>query len=294
MSHKSKDQAKEVLPKNINDGIGTSIVIYAGWLITAIVVVAFVCLSWNKDIWKLALNEIGDSFAGFASCLAFMWLVITVLLQKTELRLQREEVSGLRGATENQANSLEITAMTQARTYLAERQRHFGQRIIEINKESSDQAVEFLRKYAKHPYPEEFHRKQNLAIKYIISAFLKKDVMVRDIKDLKLECIKDDFCWKSAELFEDQIYHMQEVWKIIKPLREYAVKSKTQSEQTAWEASHQLEWYERYYPLMAHVNSLIREKISMGGIAPDFTTQMIRAYVETEKDKEAPDDTWLL
>ncbi|MEO1138941.1 MAG: putative phage abortive infection protein [Pseudomonadota bacterium] len=37
-------------------------------------------------------NEKGDTFAGLAGSLAFLWIIITVLLQGKELSLQREEI----------------------------------------------------------------------------------------------------------------------------------------------------------------------------------------------------------
>lgn len=37
-------------------------------------------------------NEIGDTLAGFAGSLAFVWLIVTVWIQSKELRAQREEL----------------------------------------------------------------------------------------------------------------------------------------------------------------------------------------------------------
>ena len=46
--------------------------------------------------WELFLNsrpnEIGDTLAGFAGALAFVWIIVTVLLQGQELAAQREEL----------------------------------------------------------------------------------------------------------------------------------------------------------------------------------------------------------
>ncbi|WP_209382097.1 hypothetical protein [Pararoseomonas baculiformis] len=44
------------------------------------------------EIENLKLNEIGDAVAGFASILAFMWIVIAVYLQTHELRQQRHAI----------------------------------------------------------------------------------------------------------------------------------------------------------------------------------------------------------
>lgn len=88
----------------------------AGYGLTALIVVAFAAASVWKPIWQLQLNEIGDAVAGFASCLAFLWVVITIQLQIRELRFQRisldaateanrqqvEELAGTREATSSQ------------------------------------------------------------------------------------------------------------------------------------------------------------------------------------------------
>jgi hypothetical protein len=38
-------------------------------------------------------NEIGDTFAGIAGALAFLWIIVTVMLQSSELSEQRKEIS---------------------------------------------------------------------------------------------------------------------------------------------------------------------------------------------------------
>lgn len=46
---------------------------------------------WQK-FWRSPPNEFGDALAGIFAPLAFLWLVVTVLLQSRELALQREEL----------------------------------------------------------------------------------------------------------------------------------------------------------------------------------------------------------
>ncbi|SPJ30419.1 hypothetical protein TRM7615_03952 [Falsiruegeria mediterranea M17] len=42
--------------------------------------------------WYAPANEVGDTLAGLAGALAFLWLVLTVFLQGKELRAQRQEL----------------------------------------------------------------------------------------------------------------------------------------------------------------------------------------------------------
>ncbi|UWQ04116.1 hypothetical protein [Aliiroseovarius crassostreae] len=52
-------------------------------------------------------NEVGDTLAGFAGALAFVWLIATVVLQGQELREQRQEFEKMTDAQREQAKVLE-------------------------------------------------------------------------------------------------------------------------------------------------------------------------------------------
>ncbi|KII12886.1 hypothetical protein [Phaeobacter sp. S60] len=52
-----------------------------------------------------APNEVGDTLAGFAGALAFVWLIATVWLQGQELAAQREELREQREATQDMARA---------------------------------------------------------------------------------------------------------------------------------------------------------------------------------------------
>lgn len=56
---------------------------------------------------NLTLNELGDLLAGMFAPLAFLWMVITILMQGKELRLQREELSMQRQELANSSAQLE-------------------------------------------------------------------------------------------------------------------------------------------------------------------------------------------
>ena len=61
--------------------------------------------------WELLLsapfNEIGDTLAGFAGALAFIWLIVTVLIQGLELAAQREELRATRLEAAKTAKALD-------------------------------------------------------------------------------------------------------------------------------------------------------------------------------------------
>ncbi|WP_025051557.1 hypothetical protein [Sulfitobacter noctilucae] len=58
--------------------------------------------NWDVLRFDSKPNEIGDLLAGFAGALAFIWIVVTVLLQAAELREQREQFEKMADAQEEQ------------------------------------------------------------------------------------------------------------------------------------------------------------------------------------------------
>ena len=84
-----------------------------GYALTLLIAGGFIWLAFSKVCipagehaqfcqtrWQLLMkapfNEVGDSLAGFAGALAFVWLIVTVLIQGRELAAQREELEATR------------------------------------------------------------------------------------------------------------------------------------------------------------------------------------------------------
>lgn len=66
---------------------------------------AFECREKIEWLLDSPPNEIGDTIAGFAGALAFVWIVITVWLQSQELSDQRKEIREQRIATQEMAKT---------------------------------------------------------------------------------------------------------------------------------------------------------------------------------------------
>lgn len=80
-------------------------------------------------------NELGDTLAGFAGALAFIWIVVTVAMQSLELKAQREELaltreemSGQRIATQEMARAM----AAQASIFEDEKQHRLEDRTAEL------------------------------------------------------------------------------------------------------------------------------------------------------------------
>lgn len=57
-------------------------------------------------LWSASPNELGDTLAGFAGTLAFLWIIVTVMLQSKELVEQRKEFKKMASAQSEQVKLL--------------------------------------------------------------------------------------------------------------------------------------------------------------------------------------------
>lgn len=84
---------------------------------------------WELKIWTLIKsrpNEIGDTLAGIAGTLAFLWIIVTVQLQSRELKAQREELELAREEYRRMANAQNeqvAILQKQSEVYVGERER---------------------------------------------------------------------------------------------------------------------------------------------------------------------------
>jgi len=94
------------------------------------------CMSRWEALKASRPNEIGDALGGFAGALAFVWLIVTVWLQATELREQREEFEKMADAQQEQVKLL----VTQGEIFKDEQR----QRLEQYNSAVLDQKVRFI------------------------------------------------------------------------------------------------------------------------------------------------------
>ena len=95
--------------KWLSDLIKQKSLIFVGAELTLLyfLIFGFICFYYVDYPKSLTLNELGDLLAGMFAPLAFLWMVITILIQGKELRLQREELSMQRQELANSSAQLE-------------------------------------------------------------------------------------------------------------------------------------------------------------------------------------------
>ncbi|MFV0411086.1 MAG: hypothetical protein ACK5LJ_15720 [Paracoccus sp. (in: a-proteobacteria)] len=91
-------------------GIYASLVvaIFGAWLASLKDCKDSICVDKFSQFLTLPPNAIGDSLAGFAGALAFVWLIATVWLQGQELAEQRKELSRMADAQADQVRVLRL------------------------------------------------------------------------------------------------------------------------------------------------------------------------------------------
>lgn len=95
--------------KWLSDLIKKKSLIFVGAELTLLyfMIFGFIWFHYVDSPKNLTLNELGDLLAGMFAPLAFLWMVITILMQGNELKLQREELSMQREELANSSAQLE-------------------------------------------------------------------------------------------------------------------------------------------------------------------------------------------
>jgi hypothetical protein len=85
---------------------------YLGLAATAVYLLGVGSYFWNvpseKYLWRLDPNNFGDTLAGIAGPLAFIWLVLGFFIQSEQLKAQGASVDAQREALEMQRTELEL------------------------------------------------------------------------------------------------------------------------------------------------------------------------------------------
>lgn len=99
-------------------------------------------------------NEVGDTLAGFAGVLAFVWIIVTVWLQaqelseqRQELANQREEMEGQRKASEEMAKAMAV----QAEVFFDEKKRRDEEQARQELEELIQDVLSF---HCNHSFPQ--------------------------------------------------------------------------------------------------------------------------------------------
>jgi len=278
------------LNKQENSNISTNILLIVATLLTIFVVIAFIVLAYNKNLLSLGLNEIGDSFAGFAGFLAFLWLIVTVLLQSTELRLQRYEVSGLKSASEDQAKSLKASLQVQTLTFMRDRQKEITPSLIDKHNQIGKTMASFLNAYIKMKYADEFIKSPRQGVTWLLGYFLADNVSAKlPYNQVNHSTLKDKFDYDAYLDLDTILYAIDDSWALCKPLYRDAIEYGYTEDIESWLAQLDILWYRDYYEAMNHFHKELRLIIAKGGIASKLATHFINVRDSNEGNETEVD-----
>ena len=100
--------SKIMINKFLNWHKETKLILVIACYGTLALIIVFVGISIQKEIWVKDINEIGDSLSGMIGSLGFIWLIITVLLQNQDLNNQIKELKESKLALTSQAKSFRV------------------------------------------------------------------------------------------------------------------------------------------------------------------------------------------
>lgn len=260
----------------------SSVVLITLWVATFVTLLIFLVFGYFfvvRNVFEQELNAIGDSFAGPASLLAFVWLLTTVIIQNSEM-------ASLKGAAETQASSLEVSAKINLLTHLRAMQQDYEPRLQEINRSNISELEVFFRAYgfqdavglSEHP---------DAGIPWLIGYFLQNGAEFTEFKMgvLSIENVRPDFKYDVFVVLDGIKESMRQVAGALNIMREFSIQANTMYDQIAWESALRLDWYEKHCDLVENVRSRCVEVILKGGIAPDTVTLIMQMYSERPIEK---------
>ena len=267
------------------------LVLSAASVFTLVVVVGFVILFSVKGVSGLKLNEIGDALAGPSGMLAFVWLLVTVVLQ-------RHEITSLKKSAEVQASSLEISARISLMTHLRDLQERYATDLRGINEEAKGEFLTILKKLNFLNHPKEIARKPKHAAWWLTAYFIDEKCYPFNLEDSLLEVkshhLKKHFDYDAFLTVQSMLLRGDRIYKVLSRLRGFARESGTQNDQKIFEAVLELEWFQITYPMLINIHNEALKVIKKGGIANKLFTEFMQAY-DDEPIMEIPwSDDWLI
>lgn len=254
--------------------------------ITFFLILIFIGISIQKQIWTKDINEIGDSLAGMIGSLGFIWLIITVLIQNRELINQVKELRESKDALKAQSQSLESAELFTAFEYLDKKLPEFDQRLTEIKKIIDDEIRAFLSQYPSDRMPH-IHVNTKLDICEIWGYFIKKDSLEGIDLIYSEDDVKDEFDYIAYLKLETINRNMGYAIKFLDSLTDNAraeIKSILGKRIENYEASRDIDWYRHWHNILTGIEKPIRSKISKNSLAPSpIANFFIQQMVDREK-----------
>lgn len=236
-------------------------------------------LASSKGLLSKDINEIGDSVAGLSGVLAFLWLIVTVLLQNRDLNLQYNEIKDMRAASESQAQSLESSQIFQTLEYLEVKLEN----ISEYVRQRRNLIIEEL---------ENFSRQNRImyngntmldlvdAMDYFVVNSSDKDAL-----EFELSNIRNDFTYQSYLRIQAIYLNIEEVVVAYEALMINVpenIKPQVTKYINAHKKSLMVDWCDKMLPYTEKLRHALMRAVVKHGIGPEANRHFLKIFAEKD------------
>ncbi|MBU2977500.1 hypothetical protein [Alteromonas sp. C1M14] len=253
--------------------------------ISFVVVLIFIITANEKNIMSKNMNEIGDSLAGFAGVLAFLWIIVTALLQNRDLKLQYSEIKSMKKANESQARSLKSAEIFKVLEYVDHKIEKLTPYIEECRERINMEIESFVSNYDTGRHPNATFQPHK-DIMEIWGYFRKKDVKNELL--YPLDSVRDDFDYEAYLKLETIVRNMRYIHTAITAFTKNAdaeVKNEVIDTITSTEQMLMIDWYREWRPLLEHLESIVKQAIVQYEIGNVMARTVIEYSLKSEADK---------
>lgn len=240
----------------------------------------------------LKINEIGDALAGLSTTLAFIWIIVTVFLQKDELMIQRAELTEMVRNAKSQAESLHESLKCQVLETLRQRFKDKDETLNRLSSKLEEVAFDFVKDYGgiSDEVVDEFRNKACVSIGYSLGYFFKTTDNI-SAENFKSE-LRNDFEHKAFLYLESILRISDQAWRVSKSEFVLAEKYDLFEDCESWIASYDLLWITIDYKFMKDLYYELCKIVSNGGgDFPHLARNVILVYEKIrvgEVDIEIP------
>jgi len=273
--------------KTINSERIVRALLWLGGLLTLAVISAFLFFldGVNISSEELELNAFGDYLAGSSTFLAFMWLIITVIIQTLELRNQHIEMTRMSQSADEQADSLRKALRFQALGYLEDKEDEKAQYLSDRLTIVGEVTVSFHERHKVIIGPTDFYAKPKDGVAYAASILCDEDLRTSPMyNDMPIN-LTSEFDVDDHMFLVDLTSQASFVRKAVAPIKELAEEMGAVSNYEAWIQEADLDWLLDWEPRIREIEQEMRKLIAAGNGEGFSDTQrsVAAAFSKTQK-----------
>jgi len=253
--------------------------------LSCVVILIFIITANEKNMMSKGMNEIGDSLAGFAGVLAFLWIIVTALLQNRDLKLQYSEIKGMKKANESQARSLKSAEIFKVLEYIDHKIEKLTPYVEECRDRIDSEIQSFVNSYDTGRNPNATFQPEKDIIE--IWGYFRKENVENELL-YPLESVRDDFDYEVYLKLETIVRNMGYIHTAIEAFTKNAdaeVKNEVIDTITSAEQMLMVHWYREWKPFLEHLEKVVKEAIVQHKIGSELARTVIEYSLISDADE---------